>query len=246
MNRDQTVKVHYCFKQHLGEQLNPEKCNCRKWITFEEAEQTVADGRADWLILSRTKVAGPHEIGKFNPERGRFNPPTRVVSDKNFVRMCPRCSRLSELKRKVPATCSKCRQDNPEVYWEELACHQLPIPGGTIVMISQADEKGRFGLALHKRTPRVATVEKQHIIRAVVEGHRQAQQRIEEYDLINLLELYGKPQGGHDELCRPVEKKIEFTLEPEDRYAKFDGKTKKWDLPDDQGRRYDYGRAIIW
>lgn len=241
MGRDQTVKVHYCFKQHLGAQLDPEKCNCRKWITIEEAEQKVAEGRADWLILSRTRVASPAEIDKFSPERGRFNPSLKTLADKNFVKICPICARLSDAKRKTCVNCHGRGYEEPEVYWEELSRHQEPTPGGTIVMVGSADDEGRFNLALHKKTPRVATLEGPnpgsgpnrlgHIVRAAI-GSKYDQERIEEYGRVNDLELYGRPQG------MPLkDKTISFRLEPED-------------VPGDrthdaQGRRYDYGQAVI-
>lgn len=251
---NRTVRVHYCFNQHLGEKL-PENCNCRKEITYAEAESLVKQGRADWVILSKTRV-NLDEVDKFNEDRGRFNPPLKSLDNDDYLKVCPTCSRRhTQALKRLCKNCHGRGYQDPVIFWEELSRHTLPEPGGQIVIVSQADEKGRFGLALHKKTPRVATVESQHILRAIaypkelvrphLDGRWEAQQRIEEYGLINLLELYGKPQGGHDELGRPVEKKIEFTLEPEDKYAKFDGKTKKWDLPDDQGRKYDYGRAII-
>ncbi len=241
MSRDQTVKVHFCFKQHLGEQINPSRCKCRKWITFQEAEQKVAEGRADWLILSRTRVESPAEIGKFNPERGRFNPPLKTLADKNFVKICPICARLSEAKKKLCKNCNGRGYENPEVFWEELSKHQKPTPGGTIIMVGSADEEGHYNLALHKKTPRVATLEGPnpasgpnrlgHIVRAAI-GSKYDQERVEEYGQINRLELYGKPQG------KPLkEKTISFTLEPVDVPGDM--------THDAQGRRYDYGQAVV-
>lgn len=216
MSRDQTVKVHYCFKQHLGEQLDPAKCHCRKWITYEEAEQKISDGVADWLILSRTQVASPDEIGKFSPERGRFNPDLKTLANKNFVKVCPLCVLLSESRKKLCDNCHGRGLEAVEVYWEELSRHQEPMPGGTIVMVGSADESGRFNLALHKKTPRVATLEGPNprsgpnrlgqIFRAVDSWQHDAtgqwvespdnydSNRVEDYGLINLLELFGKPQ----------------------------------------------------
>ena len=245
---NRTVRVHYCFNQHLGEKL-PENCNCRKEIPYAEAESFVRQGRADWVILSKTR-ADLDEHDKFNEERGRFNPPLKSQDNDDYLKKCPVCARQRDFRKRLCKNCQGRGYQDPMVYWEELSRHTLPEPGGQIVMVSQADEKGRFGLALHKKTPRVATVEKQHILRAIafpkelvrphLDGRWEAQQRIEEYGLINRLELYGKPQG-----VSRNEKKIEFTPEPEDRLAKFDGKTKKWDLLDDQGPTYDYGRTIV-
>jgi hypothetical protein len=244
MGRDQTVKVHFCFRQHLGEQIDPAKCKCRKWVTFEEAEQKVAEGRADWLILSRTRVPSPDDISKYLPytDRGRFNPPLRALADKNFVRICPICSRLSDSRKKL---CKNCQGwgiiDPPAVFWEELSKHQKPAPGGTIVMVANADEEGHYNLALHKKTPRVATLEGPnpgsgpnrlgHIIRAAI-GSQYDQERAEEYGRINRLELYGKPQG-----VSLTEKTISFTLEPVDVPGDM--------THDAQGRRYDYGESVF-
>lgn len=241
MGRDQTVKEHYCFKQHLGEQLDPEKCKCRKWITYEEAEQKIADGVADWLILSRTQVAGPDEISKFIPERGRFTPDLKTLANKNFVKVCPLCVRLSEFRKKLCKNCHGRGLEAVEVYWEELSRHQEPTLGGTIVMVGSADEDGRFNLALHKKTPRVATLEGPnpgsgpnrlgHIVRAAI-GSKYDQERVEEYGRVNELELYGKPQGA------PLkDKTISFRLEPEDVPGDM--------THDAQGYRYDYGQAVI-
>jgi hypothetical protein len=241
MGRDQTVKVHFCFKQHLGEQLNPENCHCRKWITYEEAEQKIADGVADWLILSRTEVASPDEIGKFSPERGRFNPNLKTLANKNFVKVCPLCVQLSESRKKLCKNCHGRGLEPVAVFWEELSRHQEPAPGGTIVMVGSADESGRFNLALHKKTPRVATLEGPnpgsgpnrlgHIVRAAI-GSKYDQERVEEYGRINDLELYGKPQGA------PLtDKTISFTLEPEDIPGDM--------IHDAQGRRYDYGECAF-
>jgi hypothetical protein len=247
MGQNRTVRVHYCFNQHLGGKL-PENCNCRKDITYAEAESLVKQGRADWVILSKTPV-NLDELDKFNEERGRFNPPLKSLDNDDYLKKCPVCSRLRDFRKRLCKNCAGRGYQDPVIFWEELSRHTLPEPGGQIVMISQADDKGRFGLALHKKTPRVATVEKQHILRAIayskelvrphLDGRWEAQQRIEEYGLINLLELYGKPQGA------PLtEKKIEFILEPEDYYGTFT-KGKGWDVVDAQGRKYDWGRPIL-
>jgi hypothetical protein len=250
MSRDQTVKVHFCFKQHLGAQIDPSKCTCRKWVTFEEAEQKVAEHVADWLILSQTRVESPADIPKYLPytDRGRFNPSLDALADKNFIKVCPTCTRLSDTKKK---TCKNCHGvgftinasdfEMPEVFWEELSKHQKPMPGGTIVMVANADDEGHYNLALHKKTPRVATLEGPnpgsgpnrlgHIIRANI-GSQYDQERVEEYGRVNFLELYGKPQGA------PLtEKTVSFTLEPVDVPGDM--------THDAQGRRYDYGQAVV-
>lgn len=226
-----TVQVHYCFNQHLGQQ-KPENCLCRKEITYAEAEGLVGRGQADWLVLSRTPVP-VDQIGTFNVERGRYNPPLSSLDREDFMSACPVCARKNDAQKKNCPNCHGRGYRDPVIYWEELSRWQLPEPGGQLVMTSQADEKGRFGLALHKKTPRVATVESKHIVRAILDGRWEALARIEDYHRVNMLELYGKPVKA------PLnEKTIEFTLEPED-------------VPGDrthdaQGRKYDWGRAVIW
>ena len=246
MGRDQTVKLHYCFKQHLGEQLDPAKCHCRKWVTYQEAEQKIADGEADWLILSRTRVDTPEDAKKFSLERGRFNPNLQSLSNKNFVKICPICVKLKAAQRKLCKNCHGKGYEDVAVFWEELSRHQKPMPGGTIVTIGNADEEGKFNLALHKKTPRVATLEGPnpgsgpnrlgHIVRAAL-GSEYDQGRVEEYGKINRLELYGKPVHLTEAGTRINDLRISFSLEPED-------------VPGDathfaQGRRYDYGEAFL-
>jgi hypothetical protein len=218
VSRDQTVKLHYCFKQHLGEQLDPAKCSCRKWVTYEEAEQKIADGEADWLILSRTRVDTPEDAKRFSLERGRFNPDLLALSNKNFMKVCPVCVKLTETGRQLCKNCHGRGLEAVEVFWEELSRWQLPEPGGTIVMVANADDEGKFNLALHKKTPRVATLEGPNprsgpdrlgqIFRAAASWHHDAKGqwaqssdsydagRVEDYGLINLLELFGKPQNA--------------------------------------------------
>lgn len=227
---ERTVQVHYCFNQHLGEQ-KPENCLCRKEITYAEAETLVNRGQADWLILSRTPVPVA-EIGTFNTERGRYNPPLSSLDREDFVKACPVCSRKNDAKKKICTNCHGRGYQDPVIYWEELSRRQQPEPGGQIVMTSQADEKGRYGLALHKKTPRVATIEMAHITRAILDGRWEAQQRIEDYHRVNILELYGKPVNASLN-----EKKVMFLREPEDVPGDKDH--------DAQGRKYDWGRAVI-
>jgi hypothetical protein len=225
-----TVRIHYCFKQHLGEKFDPENCKCKEYVTYSEAEYSVAQGRADWVILSRTEV-GQNELGKFNEERGRFNLTKKALEADRYVKTCPMCAKFTDAQKRVCKNCQGRGYQDPVLYWEELSRWQLPEPGGQIVAVSQADEKGRYGLALHKKTPRVATIERAHVVRAYLDGRWEAQQRIEDYHRVNILELYGKPANG------PLnDKKIEFALEPED-------------VPGDknhdaQGRKYDWGRGI--
>jgi hypothetical protein len=246
MGRDQTVKIHYCFKQHLGEQLDPKKCKCRRWITYQEAEQKIADGEADWLILSRTQVAAPDDAKKFSLDRGRFTPDLGSLSNKNFVKICPICVKLSESGRKRCKNCHGKGYEKVEVFWEELSRHQNPMPGGTIVTVANADDEGKFNLALHKKTPRVATLEGPnpgsgpgrlgHIVRAAL-GSEYDRDRVEEYGKINRLELFGKPQHLTEEGTRTSDLRISFSLEPEDVPGDM--------THDAQGRRYDYGEAIF-
>lgn len=240
---DKTVQVHNCFNQHLGESL-PESCRCIKEIPFEEAERLVSQGRADWVILSRTPIT-LEEAKTRSLERGRLNPSLKELDDEKGdrgLKVCPVCFKRDAARKLKCKNCQGKGYIEPQIFWEELSRYQLPFPGGQIVWTAQADEKKRYGLAKMQKTPRVATLEGPspkagpnrlgHIIRAYAVGKKYDQERIDEYGRVNLLELFGKPQGA------PLkDKKIEIPFEPEDVAG---DKTH-----DAQGREYDWGTSIL-
>jgi hypothetical protein len=129
--------------------------------------------------------------------------------------VCPLCSADPEVKN-----CANCRgsgkvrvTDIVEEYGED------------IVLVSRAavDKKERkYRPALAMKTPRVATIEEEHIELAYVYGVKEAQERIEEY---GRLILDARMYIGKDRI--PVIK-----VEPPD------------DPETGTGRRYDYGRTI--
>jgi hypothetical protein len=97
--------------------------------------------------------------------------------------------------------------------------------GNDLVLISTppADKKEKKrSSTLAKKTPRVATIEEEHITLAYVLGVKEAAERIEEY---GRLILDARMFVGRDRV--PI-----IGIEPED------------DKEKGQGRRYDYGRAI--
>src|SRR6266403_4526636 len=94
-----------------------------------------------------------------------------------------------------------------------------------IVLTSQAshDEKEKkYRPALAMKTPRVATIESEHIERAYVEGVKEAAERIEEY---GMLMLDARAFVGPNRI--PA-----IGVEPENNQLRG------------EGRDYDYGRAI--
>jgi hypothetical protein len=94
-----------------------------------------------------------------------------------------------------------------------------------IVLVSQASadlKEKKYRPALAMKTPRVATIESEHIERAYVEGNKDAAARIEEY---GMLILEARTFIGKDKI---------FAIKPE---PLDDPKT-------GTGRTYDFGRAI--
>lgn len=115
-------------------------------------------------------------------------------------------------------TCAKCKGVGKtlEAYVED-------IPADDIIRISReaiADKKRSF--ALKNKTPRVATIEAEHIERAYVEGNRDAQLRIEEY---GMLILDARTYQGPGRV-------LMIGIEPSNDQEKG------------TGRDYDYGRTI--
>jgi hypothetical protein len=129
--------------------------------------------------------------------------------------VCPLCLADSEVKN-----CANCRGSG-----KVRATDIVEEYGEDIVLVSRAavDKKERkYRPALAMKTPRVATIEEEHIELAYVYGVKEAQERIEEY---GRLILDARMYIGKDRI--PVIK-----VEPPD-----DPKT-------GTGRRYDYGRTI--
>lgn len=67
------VLVHACFDQRLG-QLRPPTCRCRYRISVDEANEHVAQGRADWVIVDWRNgfpVEGSNLVWGARPEKQR-------------------------------------------------------------------------------------------------------------------------------------------------------------------------------
>lgn len=70
-----SVLVHGCFDQRLGE-LRPKTCRCRYLITWEEANEYVAEGKADWIIVGWKKgfpIEGRNLVWGARPEETQGN-----------------------------------------------------------------------------------------------------------------------------------------------------------------------------
>lgn len=115
-------------------------------------------------------------------------------------------------------SCAKCHGTHKtlEPYVED-------IPADDIIMVSRAAlaDKKRSS-AFKGKTPRVATIESEHIERAYVEGNRDAQLRIEEY---GMLILDARTFVGPNRIPS-------IGVEPMNNIRTH------------EGRDYDYGRAV--
>lgn len=115
-------------------------------------------------------------------------------------------------------TCAKChgKGQTMEPYVED-------IPADDIILISRAAQADKKRSSAFKgKTPRVATIEAEHIERAYVEENRDAQLRIEEY---GMLILDARTYLGPGRI-------FAIGVEPADNVATR------------SGRNYDFGRAI--
>lgn len=128
---------------------------------------------------------------------------------------CPLCQADSEVKN-----CANCRGTG------KVSINNISeVVGDDIVLVSRhaIDKKERkYRPALAMKTPRVATIESEHIELAYVDNVKEAQERIEEY---GRLILDARMFVGKDRIpC--------IVAEPKDDKKAFTGPT------------YDYGRAI--
>lgn len=125
--------------------------------------------------------------------------------------------------------CANCKGKGTEpkhVVWDTFNERQ-------IVLVSQASidaKEKKYRPALAMKTPRVATVESEHIERAYVDGNKEAQARIEEYG--NLIQWELQELGAQLNDRETGEEIIPGKPEPENNRNKG------------EGRDYDYGRAI--
>jgi hypothetical protein len=198
-------RVHHCpdqVKIAEGSKEPPAvKCRCRKYITLHAATELVRRGDASWIILKRGSE--PHEV------------------------TCSLCKGDPEVKN-----CANCKGTGKEIKTIDVLTF-----GEDLVLVSQTPVNAKTGRpekkrssALAMKTPRTATVERGHILRAYIEQKKEAAERIEEYGRMNkdFLVSLGAQLRNPDTGTILVEGRPE----PED------------DIRKAQGRRYDYGRAL--
>ena len=123
--------------------------------------------------------------------------------------VCPLCSGSEDVKN-----CAQCNGTGKVLAAAVWDTYKLDIVLVSQASVDKKEKKYRPALAL--KTPRVATIEWQHIRRAYVDGVKEAAERIEEYGRMNK-EMIASLIVGY---------------EPEDN-----PKT-------GEGRKYDHGRAI--
>jgi hypothetical protein len=128
--------------------------------------------------------------------------------------VCPMCLGDKEVKN-----CAQCNGTGKRTVYQAIETYGNDIVYSSEKPKDKKEKKYRPTLAM--KTPRVATIESEHIALAYVENVKEAQERIEEY---GRLILDARMYVGKDRI--PA-----IGTEPVDDAAKS------------QGRRYDYGRA---
>jgi hypothetical protein len=213
--RELSVRVHHCISQEYVAQglSEPPAKKCTCRKFIEYKE-------ADLLVKK-----GSARWVVTARQRG-----TRTVS-------CDMCDGNPEIKN-----CAQCGGDGVIVtpaVWDTYDDTQ-------IVLVSHAainpNEK-KYRPALAMKTPRVATIESEHIERAYVDGNREAAARIEEYGrLIQEARMYpGPAKCAH----RPEFKCDRCTVAPGEKVNAIQAEPEN-DRSKAQGRDYDYGRGIIY
>jgi RecJ-like exonuclease len=187
------TKVHQCISHEMVSQGLDEppanRCRCREFISYKEANERVKNGEARWIVTRRER--GTHEV------------------------VCDLCKADPEVKN--CAACGGSGKKTEAVVWETY--------GKDIVRVSQAavdKTEKKYRPALAMKTPRVATIESEHIENAYLNENKDAADRIEEY---GMLILDARAFVGPNRI--PA-----IGIEPAD-----DPKT-------GTGRNYDFGRAI--
>ena len=162
-------RVHYCFSQHLNESLpsrkcvgscskNKKRCACKKCKCREE----VSPSHAKQLV----------ELGAAEWVVIRRDPV-------DLKRICSMCLNDDLLKK----SCSNCNKTG-----EITVTIFSPVRSNDIVIVTTGSgEPGHevFRSAMAKQTPRVATIEYAHILRAYVNEYPEDQERIEVYGEMN-------------------------------------------------------------
>lgn len=158
-------RVHHCFAQELCEP-RPKRCNCRKLVRREYAEAMVSNSEAQRIILKRVDTG-------------------RVVAQQ--CRIC-----LNTLQ--LAGSCRLCAGSGfitEPVF--ELFYHPTDV---VLISVLSPATCNNYGVVYHidvatlmKKTPRVETIERQHIERAYVSEDTTESERIELYGEMNKQEL---------------------------------------------------------
>ena len=122
---------------------------------------------------------------------------------------CPLCHGSDD----VMNCANECKDGKVEVF-EEIDSYNNDIVRVSRAAVNKKERKYRPWLAM--KTPRVATIEAKHIVRAYHDGVKEAQERIEEYGRLD----------------REMIADLIVGFEPEDNPEKG------------TGRRYDFGRSV--
>ena len=200
-----------------------------------------------------------HCPGQIKVAEGRLEPPAEKCRCRKFVSIVKATRMVKEgeaswlIKGRrtetVEITCTLCAGDETVKNCAQcrgkrtiFSPQVIEEYGEDIVLVSRhpADKKEKKrSSALAAKTPRVATIESEHIELAYVEGNREAQERIEEYGRMIQEARYflGPKKCNHDPkfMCSRcgLEGDIPVIgLEPADDYLKA------------EGRRYDFGRTV--
>ena len=222
------VRMHQgCIGQEMvatGESAPPApKCRCKKMVDWSYANELIKTNQAKWVVIKRT--------------------PVEVVED------CSLCEAMTDAEKKSCALCEGSGKVKGLIDMGPLA----ETYNDDIVLMSQmsVDVKNKkYRRNTRAKTPRVATIEKKHIIRAFVDDLKYAVERIKEYEAMIQEELGEFGAELRDSKTGEIvkqgnpEPKEEVISYPPGSLLFKDGTTNKswyWKI---EGRRHDYGRAI--
>ena len=220
-----------CIGQEMvatGESAPPApKCRCKKMVDWSYANELIKTNQAKWVVIKRT--------------------PVEVIED------CSLCEAMTDAEKKSCALCSGSGKVKGLIDMGPLA----ETYNDDIVLMSQisVDVKNKkYRRNTRAKTPRVATIEKKHIIRAFVDDLKYAVERIKEYEAMiqeDLVEFgaelrEGMKDGKKGKTVVPghPEPKNEVISYPPGSITFSDGsKNKSWYWTV-EGRRFDYGRNL--
>jgi len=193
------VKVHYCFQQTLGEVQPPRRCQakCKKRGKLCSCKKCKC---RQLISLSEATL------------RVKTGEAQWIIADSvvtKFDQVCRWCNADPTLKK----SCANCKKTGVVAIYG--VC---PIPSNDIVMVTTAceEEGGKqvYRSVVAKQTPRVATIEAAHIIRAYVNENEEEQQRIEAYGELNKEFFVGLMAPFQDD---PTDGRLLFPFGPDQR-----------------------------